>query len=169
MHQETPDLEKHLTDAELFALAAPATGEPEALPRHLSRCRDCSRALQDWKGAVRSLGEEETGEIGRRTPQDWRAAEEATMTAIRRAGRPGRQSHPLRWAVGIAAALAVIALALPARHAAPSLAAAPTPSAASSASDLAAADRADDELLRQASYLAEGGDVETDISAEGRL
>jgi len=47
MSHETHELEKHLTDAELFALAAPATGEPEALPKHLSTCRTCSRALQE--------------------------------------------------------------------------------------------------------------------------
>jgi hypothetical protein len=169
MHHDTPDLDKHLTDAELFALAAPATGEPEALPRHLSRCRDCSRALQDWKGAVRSLGEEETGEIDRRSDEQWRAAEAATMAAIRRAGQPGRRAHPLRWAIGIAAALAILALALPARRNAPSLALAPTPATESPASDLTGADRADDDLLRQASFFAEGGDVETDISVEGRL
>ena len=169
MDQDKPDSERHLTDAELFALAAPATGEPEALPRHLSRCSGCSRALQDWKGAVRSLGGEETGEIDRRTDEQWRAAEQATMAAIRRAGRPGRRAHPMRWAVGIAASLVVLALALPARRPAASVAAAPTPAAESSASGLSAADQADDDLLRQASYLAEGGDVEAEPRAEGRL
>ncbi|HWZ85153.1 MAG TPA: hypothetical protein VN032_03065 [Thermoanaerobaculia bacterium] len=167
MDQDT--LEHHLTDAEFFALAAPATGEPEALPRHLSRCRACSHTLQDWKGAVRSLADEETGEIDRRTPEEWRAAEEATMAAIRRSGRPRRSAHPLRWAVGIAAALVVLALALPARHTPSSLAVAPTPAAESAAAELTPADRADDELLRQAFYLAEGGDVETDARVAGRL
>jgi hypothetical protein len=169
MDQDKPELERHLTDAELFALAAPATGEPEALPRHLSRCRACSRALQDWKGAVRSLADDETGEIDRRTPEEWRSAEQATMAAIRRSGRPDRRAHPLRWVVGIAAALVVMALALPARRTPPTLAVAPTPAAESAAGDLTAADRADDELLRQASYLAEGGDVESDARVAGRL
>ena len=169
MHQDTPDLDNHLTDAELFALAAPATGEPEALPRHLSRCGDCSRALQDWQGAVRALADAETGEIDRRTPEEWRAAEQATMGAIRRAGRPGRRAHPLRWAAGIAAALLAAALVLPRNGAAPDVATAPTPSAEPASSELAAADLADDELLRQASYLAEGSDVDGDVSLEGRL
>ncbi|HEY1434878.1 MAG TPA: hypothetical protein VGG65_05840, partial [Thermoanaerobaculia bacterium] len=89
MDQDKPDLDRHLTDAELFGLAAPATGEPEALPRHLSRCGGCSRALQEWKAAVRALGDEETGEIDRRTAEQWQAAEAATMAAIRKAVRPG--------------------------------------------------------------------------------
>ena len=168
MDQDKPDLESHLTDAELFALAVPATGEPEALPRHLSRCSACSRALQDWKGAVRLLGDEETNEIDRRSPEEWRAAEQATMAAIRRASRAGRSAHPLRWAVGIAAALLVAALVLPGRRGAPGIAAVPTPSAESASSDLSAADRADDELLRDVSSLAEGADAESDAAAEGR-
>jgi hypothetical protein len=169
MHQDKPDHETHLTDAELFALAAPAAGEPEALPRHLSRCPACSRALQEWKGAVRLLADEETSEIDRRSPEEWREAEQATMAAIRRAGRPGRRVHPVRWAVGIAASLALLALVLPGSRSAPVLAPVPTPSAQSASGELSAADRADDELLRQASFLAEGGDVDSDASAEGRL
>jgi len=169
MNQDKPDLEAHLRDAELFALAVPATGEPEALPRHLSRCSACSRALQEWKRAVRLLAVEQTGEIDRRSPEEWRAAEQATMAAIRRAGNPGRKSHPLRWAVGVAAALLAVALVLPGRRGAPVIAAAPTPLPESASPELSAADRADDELLRDVSALAEGGDAESDAAAEGRL
>ena len=57
------DSERHLTDAELFGLAAPAAGEPEALPPHLSTCQECSRALQEWKASVRALAAEEVDEI----------------------------------------------------------------------------------------------------------
>ena len=105
------DSERHLTDAELFGLAAPAAGEPEALPPHLSTCQECSRALQEWKASVRALAAEEVDEIESRTAAEWQEREDATMAAIRRAARPARRPHPLRWVVGIAAALTVIALA----------------------------------------------------------
>ncbi len=167
MDAQTPDVEGHLTDAELFALAAPATGDPEALPRHLSRCRACSRALQDWKAAVRALADDETRELDGRTPEDWRAAEAATMAAIRRAGRPGRRPRPWRWAVGVAASLVLVFLAVPGRKPMPVASLVPTPAA--EAPELSAADRADDELLREASFLAAGGDDANDADLEGRL
>ena len=88
------------------------------------------------------------------------------MAAIRRAARPARRPHPLRWVVGIAAALTVIALAMPPRHPVPVAAAAPTPSAETG---LSPADRADDDLLREASYLAGGGDDVAEAESEGRL
>ena len=160
------DSDRHLTDAELFGLAAPAAGEPEALPPHFSSCQACSRALQEWKASVRALAAEEVDEIERRSPADWQAAEDATMAAIRRAARPGRKSHPLRWAVGIAATLAVIALAMPGRRIVPIAAAVPTPTADAG---LSPADRADDDLLREASYLAGGGDDAAEADSEGRL
>jgi hypothetical protein len=163
---DTQNSDRHLTDAELFGLAAPATGEPEALPLHLSTCQGCSRALQEWKASVRALAAEEVEEIERRSPVEWQAAELATMAAIRRASRPGRRAHPLRWVVGIAATLAVIALAMPARHGVPVAAAIPTPAAESS---LSPADRADDDLLRQASYLAGGGDDDSEVATEESL
>ncbi len=157
--------DRHLTDAELFGLAVPATGEPEAIPAHLAACQECSRALQEWKASVAALAEEDVEEINRRTPAEWRAAEDATMAAVRRAGRPGRRPHPLRWALGIAAAVAVLVLAMPPRRAAPSVAAAPTPAAEG---ELSAADRADDELLRESSFLASGGD-DADAAPEESL
>jgi hypothetical protein len=164
---DTQHSDRHLTDAELFGLAAPATGEPEALPPHLSTCQGCSRALQEWKASVRALAAEEVDEIERRSPAQWEAAEEATMAAIRRAARAGRPDHPLRWVVGIAASLVVIALAMPARRATPIAAAAiPTPAAEAG---LSPADRVDDELLRQASYLAGGGDDGSDAESEESL
>jgi hypothetical protein len=167
MTNEASDLDRHLTDAELFALAAPASGEPEALPKHLSACRTCSRALQDWQGAVRVLAEQDAGEIGRRTDEEWRAAEDATLAKLKDATRPRRRVHPLRWAVAIAASLLVAALLLPSKRPPAQVAAAPaTPVASSpSSSELNPTDQADDDLLRQASFLAAGGDLE----GEGRL
>ena len=170
MNQNPVDPEKHLSDAELFALAVPATGEPEAIPAHLSRCRDCSRALQEWKSAVVALAEAETGELARRTDAEWHVAEDATLAALRRAGRPRRGAHPWRWAVAIAASLLIVALVLPARRRAVSTASAvPTAAPQPAPSELTGADAADDELLRSASFLAAGGDVEGEGSGEDRL
>lgn len=154
----------HLTDAELFGLAVPAAGEPEALPRHLSECQDCSRLLQEWKASVQALAEEEVDELNRRTPEQWNAAADATMAAIRRASRPGRSRHPLRWAIGIAASLLILALAIP-RRGAP----AAVPTAATEPSSLSAADREDDRLLRDVAYLAQGEDTATSPVGEESL
>lgn len=158
--------ERHLTDAELFSFAAPAAGEPEALPRHLLECQSCSRALQEWKASVRTLAEEDVDELSRRSPEAWRAAEEATMAAIRRADRPGRKAHPLRWLLGVAAALVIAVLALPVRRGVTTAAAVPTPPAEAA---LSPSDLADDALLRDVAYLAEGGDTTADVETEDRL
>jgi anti-sigma factor RsiW len=65
--------DRHLTDAELFDLAAPASGEPEPLPRHLSQCDACSRALQEWKAAMRELAMEDAAPLDRRPAEEWLA------------------------------------------------------------------------------------------------
>jgi hypothetical protein len=142
----------HLTDADLFALAVPAAGEPEVLPGHLSECQRCSRALQEWKSSVRALAEEGVDAINRRTPEQWNAAADATMARIRRSARPGKSRRPLRWAVGIAASLLILALAIP-RHGAPAASIQPEASA------LSAADQEDDRLLRDVAFLAQGDDA----------
>ena len=141
---------EHLTDAELFGLALPPAGEPEALPAHLSECSACGRALQTWKSAVREMAREDTGPIGRRTPAEWTSAEERTLAAIRRSRV--RSRFPVRWAVGLAAALFVGAVLLPARRATRAVAAGP----AEQTEELSAADLADDALLRDAAVLARG-------------
>ena len=169
-HDSGPD--RHLTDAELLGLAAPASGEPEPLPRHLSDCETCSRALQEWQAAMREAAKEDVAELDRRTPEEWRVAEDATMAAIRRA-RPRRRTSPLRWAAGIAAALIVLALAMPFRVGTPrsdtaSAKPAPTAEAPEGAFSLAA-DRDDDALLRDVEYLAQGGDDHADIVLEDSL
>ena len=175
MENERGEFERHLTDAELFALAAPAAGEPEALPRHLSRCAGCSRALQEWKTEMVALADDDAGEIGGRTEEEWRAKEDATIAALRRQAAPARPLKPLRWAVAIAASLLVAALLIPLRRPPSAAASHPTPVSAGappsngSGGELGAADQADDDLLRQASYLAGGGDLETDRTIEGRL
>jgi hypothetical protein len=174
MNDERNENDAHLTDSELFALAAPAAGEPEALPAHLSRCRECARALREWKAAMGAVGAGDAGEIARRSDEEWRAKEEATLEAIRRAARPRRSVRAWRWALAAAASLLVAALVLSGRRPAPAPAAAAraTPPAAASAapsSDLSAEDAADDRLLREASYLAGGGDVDSGSGLEARL
>jgi hypothetical protein len=158
--------QEHLSDAELFALAAPATGEPEALPRHLSHCQTCSRALQEWKAAVRALAEEEVGELNRRSSTEWRAAEDATMAAILRSSKPHRLRRPLRWAIGIAASLLIVALAMPRRSVAPASAGLAASSEEPALSD---ADREDDRLLRDVSFLAQGDDTSSSLLVEESL
>jgi hypothetical protein len=160
--------DKHLTDAELLDLAAPPSGEPEPLPRHLSGCEACSRALQEWRSAMRDAAREDVAELDRRTSDEWRAASDATMAAIRRA-KPRRTTSAVRWAVGIAAAALVMALAMPFRTAPP---VSEPPSAGGEVSGTvfaSAADRADDALLRDAEYLAEGGDDHADFPFEESL
>ena len=150
--RETP----HLTDAELFTLAAPPAGEPEVLPRHLSECQSCSRALQEWKTSMRDLADEDVEPIDRRSPEEWTASADATMARIRRAAHPARRALRLRWAVGIAASLLLLALAIPRHGTGP----APVPGTAQgSSSGLSASDQEDDRLLRDVNDLAQGDDA----------
>jgi hypothetical protein len=142
----------HLTDDALFALALPAAGLPEALPAHLSECLSCSRALADWKTAVRDLGEKDEEIVGRRTAEEWSAAEDWTLSAIRQAGAPGRgRARTLRWTVPVAASVLLFALLVPGRQE-------PARSLDSDedTTGLSAQDRADDALLRDVDRLASG-------------
>ena len=142
--------DRHLTDAELFGLALPPAGEPEALPAHLSECGECGRALQAWKAAVRELAAEDAGPMGRRTPSEWASAEARTLAAIR--SSRVRRSFPLRRFLGLAAALLAAVLLLPLRRGPAESPVRP----AESAQDLSAADLADDALLRDAAREARG-------------
>jgi hypothetical protein len=144
---------RHLTDAELFNLAVPPVGEPEALPRHLSECWSCSRALQEWKGAVRDLADEETEELDRRTAAEWQALEEKTIEAMRRAGRT-RRAPAVRWAVSIAASLLLAVLLIPARKSGRTA----IPQREASVAAFSAQDQKDDALLRDVARLSQGED-----------
>lgn len=144
-------LNTHLTDAELFGLALPPAGEPEALPAHLSECGACGRALQTWKSAVRELARQDAGPIDRRSPAEWTAAEERTLAVIRRSRM--RSRFPVRWAVGLAAALIVGALLLPLRRTSLDV---PAGAPAGQTEELSAADLADDTLLRDVAVKARG-------------
>ncbi|HEY6050124.1 MAG TPA: hypothetical protein VIZ58_02680, partial [Thermoanaerobaculia bacterium] len=130
---------RHLTDEELFGIALPAAGAPEALPAHLSDCLACSRALTAWKAAVRDLAAEGDDAVSRRTPEEWEEAQGKTMAAIRRSRFAGR-ALPLRWAVSIAAVLLLFAVAIPLQR---SASLRPRP-AAQASSELSAQDQADD-------------------------
>jgi hypothetical protein len=153
MNMETRNDQTHLTDAELFNLAVPPVGEPEALPRHLSQCWICSRALQEWKSAVRELADEETEELDRRTAGEWEALEEKTIEAMRRSSRT-RSAPGVKWAVSIAASLLLAILLLPARRPGSSAAARP----AGTVAVLSAQDQKDDALLRDVARLSQGED-----------
>lgn len=149
-----PDIDvpmgKHLSDDALFALAVPPTGAPEPLPVHLSRCLVCSGALADWKDALRDVGAEDSEALARRSPDEWRAAEEGTLAAIRHAGPAGRgRSRNLTWAVAAAASLLLFALLVGNRQAS-------APIAFDDTAGLSAQDRADDALLRDVDRLASG-------------
>ena len=143
----------HLGDSELFTLALPPVGEPEPLPRHLLQCQACSRALQEWKIAVRETAQEEIEPLERRTEAEWEALENKTIEAMRRARRGG-PVRALPWALTAAAALLLAIVLLPARKAERSSPARP----AAMASLAAAQDQSDDALLRDVARLSRDDD-----------
>ncbi|HKF41692.1 MAG TPA: hypothetical protein VKG01_01200 [Thermoanaerobaculia bacterium] len=143
----------HLTDPELFTLALPPAGEPEALPRHLSECLACSRALLEWKSAVRETAQDEIEEIERRTPADWEAVENKTIEAMRRARRP-RQARMVSWGLAAAAALLLAVVLLPSRKTEGPRSAPPAAMAAVASAE----DQSDDALLRDVARLSRGED-----------
>jgi hypothetical protein len=146
---------EHLSDEELFALAVPPAGVPEALPRHLSECLRCSRALADWKGAVRDLGGEDEEALASRSAEEWRAVEDATLAAVARQGAPGRGSaRRLSWALPVAAALLLCALLVAGRNGSTRIG-----SGSDDAASFSAQDRADDALLRDVDRLASGDET----------
>jgi hypothetical protein len=159
-HVSTP----HLSDAELFGLALPPAGMPEALPSHLSDCLACARALSEWKAAVRELCDD-AASLDRRSPEDWSLAEERTLQAIRRSRAGGGRMH-WGWTAGIAASLLLVALVIPLRDALRSGASrsAPLPSvtaagtAPSGVAALSAQDQADDALLRDVARMSRAED-----------
>lgn len=145
----------HLTEDDLIALAVPSGATLEPLPAHLSECLECSRALAEWKSALREIGAADEEALARRSSEELRAAEEETLAKIRRAGAPGRsRARTLRWALPLAASLLVFALLVGSRRSAP-------PIALDDTADLSAQDRADDALLREVDRLAVGDDTAT--------
>lgn len=155
MHEPNPLPTKHLTDDALFALAVPTAGVPEALPPHLMECLACSRALTEWKSAVRDLRDADEDALAERSAEEWTAAEDATLAAVRKAGAPGRgKPWPLKWALPVAASLFLVLVLARGREVP-----APVPVAADDeVAALSPQDRADDALLRDVERLA--GDEE---------
>jgi hypothetical protein len=145
--------DQHLSDGDLFVLAMPPVGEPEALPRHLSECVSCSRAFSEWKVAVRDLVERDTDALSRRTSREWETLEDRTLEAIR-ATRLERRRRLGRWAVAaVAASLLLFALLVPLARSAR------RPAAVQAvAAQLSTQDREDDLLLRDVARLSRGDD-----------
>lgn len=143
----------HLSDPDLFSLAVPPAGEPEALPAHLSDCFTCSRALQEWKTAIADLAKEDAEVIAMRSEQEWNALEEQTIEAVHRT-RLHRRAHAWGWALTVAATFLLVILLLPGRTAPEKAVSEP----AMSTAELSAQDQADDALLRDVARLARGED-----------
>jgi hypothetical protein len=152
---ERKALTSHLTDDELFGLALPPAGQPEALPAHLLQCSRCGRALQEWKSAVQQLGDEEVEPVMVRSAAQWRAAEDRTLEILRQSGTR-RRFRPLPWAAALAASVLLAILLLPARRSAQP--AAGSLRAGAAVSELSAQDAADDTLLREVASLSRGED-----------
>ncbi|MEO8348894.1 MAG: hypothetical protein ABI610_08285 [Acidobacteriota bacterium] len=124
----------------------------------MMECVACSRALSEWKGAVRDLVDRDDEALAARSADDWAAAEEATLAAVRRAGAPGRgRPQVLRWALPLAASLFLVLLLAPGRDVA-----SPTTASNDETAGLSAQDRADDALLRDVEELAMGEGSATD-------
>jgi len=150
----------HLTDEELFALALPPAGEPEALPPHVLSCAKCGRALQEWKAAVIEVGDEDVASVNARSDAEWRAAEDRTLEGLRHV-TPRRTRRPILWAAGIAAAVLLAILIAPGRPGPSAGAPAASVSAAPSAhaSEMSPQDAADDALLRDVAKLSRDDDA----------
>lgn len=144
---------RHLTDAELGALAVPAAGSPEALPAHLSDCLACTRALSEWKNALAAIGDE-GGPLDERTEEDWGRLAEGTMDRIRFSPRR-RSSTAVRWTVGIAASLLLAVLSVPLRDAVSNRASGERDRGRSG---LSRQDQADDALLRDVARMTRAED-----------
>ena len=138
----------HLTDGELLDLAAPPVSAPEAVSPHLAACPRCSRQLAEWKKAMAGLSNRDAD-----PPAGFEAA---VMEQVRAAALPGmRRGRAIRWAAVAAALVAALLLAPWLRVA----------SIAAPAGVMTAADRADDQLLRDVSRLV----TEEDRSGWGSL
>jgi hypothetical protein len=156
----------HLTEEELFGLALPPAGQPEALPAHLSACRVCSRALQEWKQAVLELAGEADDAMARRSTAGWDARAKETMERVRASGAPGRRgSRQAVVGLLLAAAMLLFALLAPRQPAVVT----PAPSGVSAASELSPADQEDDALLRDIQRVARGEELWNPLPAEDAL
>jgi hypothetical protein len=148
----------HLTDEELFGLALPPAGEPEALPPHVLSCARCGRALQEWKAAVIELGEEDVAPVDARSTAEWRAVEDRTLESLRRV-TPRRSRRAIVWAAGLAAAVLLAILIAPGRQASVAKTRAVGSGSSPHTSEMSPQDAADDALLRDVAKLSQGDDA----------
>jgi hypothetical protein len=156
----------HLSDEELYALALPPAGQPEALPAHLSLCRACSRALSEWKQAVAELAGEADSAMARRSTADWEARAKETMDRVRASGAPGRRgSRQAVVGLLLAASMLLFALLAPRR---PDTAV-PAPGNTTASSELSPADQEDDDLLRDIQRVARGEELWNPLPADDTL
>jgi hypothetical protein len=153
----------HLTDDELFGLALPPAGQPEPLPAHLSACRTCSRALQEWKQAVGELSHEADEAFSSRSAADWDARGRETMERLRRAGSPGRRVSRQAF-VGLLLAASMLLFAWLAPRTPP-----PGPVPAAESAELSPADQEDDALLRDIQRVARGEEVWNPLASEDSI
>jgi anti-sigma factor RsiW len=131
----------HLDPEQLFLLALPPAGEPEALPAHLSECPECARQFAEWAKTCRALAAEDA-----EPPADF---ERSVMSEVRRRRAPRSHRARRRAAAGLAAAAALllafgIGLRVGTTRGLPP---------AASQAGMSAADRGDDALLRDVSRL----------------
>ena len=146
MTEPTPR-EEHLAAGDFFRLADPSAGEPEPLPPHLSVCPTCARQLAEWRGAAQQLSS-----VDDEPPAGFEAR---VMERVRAMKTPRSRRSPRRWLAGLSAAACLLAAFWLGTRAASR----PRPAApANSTSSMTAADRADDELLRDVSRLVSSED-----------
>jgi anti-sigma factor RsiW len=150
--------EEHLKTEDFFLLAFPPSGEPEELAPHLTGCSHCRRQFAQWRAAAEGFAAPASA------PSP--GIERSVMAKIR-SMRPLRSRRTARgWFAGIsAAACLLVAFGLGlrlGRQATPTAPGTPIGSRVASVTAMSAADRKDDELLRDVSRLVSNDDDEND-------
>ena len=132
----------HLDFERLFLLALTPTGEPEALPPHLSECSECARQFGEWTKACRSIAAESACD----PPPDF---ERSVMDRIHGLRTP-RRHRARKSAAGALAAAAALLVAFTTGLRIGTTRGIPPETGEAAFSD---ADRRDDALLRDVSRL----------------
>ena len=141
--------EEHLRAEDYFLLVLPPAGEPGPLPAHLSVCSACARQFTEWRAAAEGLA---AG--GENPPPDF---ETRVMDRVRAIGIPRSRRRGRRWVAGLSAAACLLAAFWLGTRAGSRTAPA-APAARVTVTAMSAADRADDELLRDVSRLVSSED-----------
>jgi hypothetical protein len=163
--KKSPKPVHHIPLDELYALAAPPVGEPEALPAHLAVCRSCGRAFQTIQKAFADVGRSAELAAAERTPLEWNQAERNIMAKVRGLGIPMRRPRPRRrravWG-GLAAASVLLVVWIARTNLGSGGKAVRMAAGSGSAASMSPADQADDKLLRDVARLSEGGEPSPD-------